>query len=116
MPEDTQRDATDSVGAAPKPLVGRYLAGKATKKRVIELDHPEKVWILEYYHDGVRDWLYIERGKGVPFGPWLMERAIHEMTSWAKSTQKPKWSKDGVEWRIRNLTTDEVIPHSIFPS
>ena len=116
MQENEKRDATDTTSIGPKEMRGRYLAGRTTKKKIIEPDHPENVWLLEYYHDGMREWLYVERGRGVPFGPWKMERAIHEMASWAKSTKNPKWSTDGVEWRIRNVMTEEVIPHNIFPS
>lgn len=99
-----------------EPRVGFYPAGKTAKKKLIEIPHPDKVWVLEYFHDKLKKWVYMDKGHGVPFGPWKMESAIFEMSAWAKSTTKtsPKWVTDGVEWRIRNVETGEVIPHSIF--
>src|SRR5205809_7536505 len=74
-----QESAEEALFKNNGPHVSWYMAGKTVKKRQIEVADAEYVWILEYFHETHKKWLYLDRGKGVPFGPWKMERAIQEM-------------------------------------
>jgi|GEM_PF-5240983 len=100
-----------------EPFYGYCGSGKTPKRCKLSTANPERVWILEYFQTELDVWCYIDKGKGVPFGPWKMERAVTEMELWAKTTARPDHSgQEGprLEWRIRNLETNEVIPLALF--
>ncbi len=103
------------------PHISWYMSGKTVKKKVLTgfskgLEQECALWILEYYHEKHKKWLYMDRGKGVPFGPWKEERALYEMIQWVKATtfNKPDWAKESIEWRIRNIETNEIVLHHII--
>jgi len=103
----------EGVGA----LNSWYMAGKTVKKKTLpQPPDADTAWILEYYHEVHKKWLYMDRGRGVPFGPWKEERALYEMVQWVKATanNKPDWAKESIEWRIRNIETNEIVLHHII--
>src|SRR5947207_1175923 len=66
-------EATSRLFNGAGPHISWYMSGKTVKKKVLTgfsagLGQECALWILEYYHEKHKKWLYMDRGRSVPFG------------------------------------------------
>lgn len=73
----------------------------------------ERVWILEFHHPEYEKWLFLERGRGMPVGPFTEQRALDEMIAWVRGSGFADQEGARLVWRIRNLKTGEEIHDAI---